>query len=82
MPSDGKSSLGLLPGELKKTLPKQINNKLFIPIHMETPYLAPLGLFFLLWISDEEENMTFVEDHPMKIPIKFGSNWSSGFIED
>ena len=22
---------------------------------METPYLAPLGLFFLLWISDEEE---------------------------
>jgi hypothetical protein len=45
---------------------------------METPYLAPLGLFFLLWISDEEENMKFVEDHPMKIPIKFGSNWPSG----
>ena len=27
------------------------------------------------------KNIKFVEDHPMNIPAKFGSNWLSGFGE-
>ena len=30
-----------------------MNNKLFIP--METLYLVPLGLFFLLWIANKKK---------------------------
>jgi hypothetical protein len=28
------------------------------------------------------KNRNFVEDHPRKIPAKFGSNWPSGFGEE
>jgi hypothetical protein len=28
------------------------------------------------------KNLNFVEDHPMNIPAKFGSNWPSGFGEE
>jgi hypothetical protein len=28
------------------------------------------------------KNRNFVEDHPMNIPAKFGSNWPSGFGEE
>lgn len=40
---------------------------------METPYLVPLGSFFLWWISDREKNIHFVEDLLMNIPAKLGS---------
>jgi len=43
--------------------------------------LTPLDLLFLLCISDQQKN-NFLEDHPMNIPTKFGSNWPSGFRED
>lgn len=40
---------------------------------METPYLVPLGSFFLWWIFDREKNIHFVEDLLMNIPAKLGS---------
>ena len=30
----------------------------------------------------ETKNRNFVEEHPMNIPAKFGSNWASGFGEE
>ena len=38
-----------------------MNNKLFIPIYMETPFLAPLGIFFLLkiWLNNEIYDFKF-----------------------
>jgi hypothetical protein len=32
--------------------------------------------------STGTKNRNFVEDHPMNIPAKFGSNWPSGFGEE
>jgi hypothetical protein len=31
-------------------------------------------------ISTIDKNISFVEDHPMNIPTKFGSNWLSVFV--
>jgi hypothetical protein len=38
-----------------------MNNKLFITIYMETPFLAPLGIFFLLkiWLNNEIYDFKF-----------------------
>jgi hypothetical protein len=46
----------------------QVNNKLCIPICMETPYVAPLGLFFSVVDWSKKD---FEEDHQMNIPTKF-----------
>ena len=45
----------------------QVNNKLCIPICMETPYVAPLGLFFSVVDWSKKD---FEEDHQMNIPTK------------
>lgn len=47
---------------------------------MDTPFLTPLGLLFLLCISDPKKK-TFADDHLMNIPTKFDSNWPSGFLK-
>jgi len=40
-----------------------------------TPFLTPLSLLFLLSTSDQQKrNINFLEDHPMNIPTKLGSN--------
>jgi hypothetical protein len=50
---------------------------------MDTPFLITLGLLFLLCISDQQQkNINFEWDHPMKIPTKFGFNWPSGLREE
>ena len=56
----------------------------FIPQYMKTPYLDPLGHFFLQWISYKKNKQKFVEDHPMNIQNKFGSTWAStsGFRDE
>ena len=51
---------------------------------MDTPFLTPLGLLFLLCTSDQhkKKNINFVGDHLMNIPTKYESNWPSGFREE
>ena len=49
---------------------------------MNTPFLKPLGLLFLLCTFDQQKNINFVRDRPMNILIEFSSNWHSGFREE
>jgi hypothetical protein len=37
---------------------------------------------FCLCISDQQKTMNLLEDSPVNIPTKFGSNWPSGFREE
>ena len=48
------------------------------------PILTHLGPLFLLCNSEFLINnkTKLLEDHPMNIPIKLGSNWPSGFREE
>lgn len=43
---------------VKKNLSKQMNNKLFISINMDTPYLAPLDLFPVMDIPPKKGQST------------------------
>jgi hypothetical protein len=52
-------------------LDEKIKNK-------QHPSYNHLASFFLLCTSTQQQN-NFLEDHPMNIPAKFGSNWHSGF---
>jgi hypothetical protein len=58
---------------VKNYFTKKTNRSTLNYLNMETPYLVPLGSFFLWWISDREKNIHFVEDLLMNIPAKFGS---------
>ena len=49
---------------------------------MDTPFLKPLGLLFLLCTSDQQKNINFVRDYPMNILTEFSFNWPSGFTEE
>ena len=47
---------------------------------MDTSFLTPLGLFYVLLIN--KKYITLVADQPKNIPTKFGNNWLSGFREE
>lgn len=49
---------------------------------MKTPYLDLWVSFILHMDFRTEENITFVEYHPIIMSTKFGSNWHCGFRED
>jgi hypothetical protein len=48
---------------------------------MDTPFLTPLGLLFLLFTSDQLTKQICVQEGPMNIPTKFDSNWPNRFRE-
>ena len=48
---------------------------------MDTPFLTPLGLFFLLFTSDQLTKQICVREDSLNIPTKFDSNWPSRFRE-
>jgi hypothetical protein len=47
---------------------------------MDTSFLTPLELLFVLCTSDQPINCE--EDHPVNIPTKFGSKWQNLFKEE
>jgi hypothetical protein len=46
------------------------------------PFYTPLELLFLLCTSNQQIIKKILEDHPMNIPTRFGSNCPSGLRED
>ena len=56
------------------TTNEQINNTLFISLYRWKHPIWPLWDSFPS-CGFQSEKKTFVEDHPMIIPTKFGSNW-------
>ena len=43
------------------------------------PFHTSMGILFLLC---KKNPINSLEDHPMNIPVKFGSNWPSGIREE
>jgi hypothetical protein len=72
-----------LRNALKNSYIKQMNNKQFIPIYNGPTIFdifEPRVTF--VHFSSIKKPISFVGDHPMNIPTKFGSNQSCGFRED
>jgi hypothetical protein len=46
--------------------------------YMDTQFLTPLCLLFILCTSDQQTNINFVVDPQINIPTNFGYNWPNG----
>ena len=49
---------------------------------MDTPFSIHLGLFFLLWSSEQQKTHKHKGDESMNIPTKIGSDLQNAFREE